>query len=124
MGLESGANTKPVERAAERCDGGGMDRLSMRKIREVLRLKAAGRSQREIASSLSVAVGTICGHLRRARLAGLTWETAQSMTEAELDAALFRDEGRNTAALRAPIAFAHVHSELRRAGVTGPVQDG
>lgn len=40
------------------------------------------------------------------------------MTEAELDAALFRNASRNTAARRAPIAFAHVHSELSRAGVT------
>lgn len=90
----------------------------MRKIREVLRLKHAGRSQREIASSVSAAVGTICGHLKRAKEAGLTWETAQAMTDAEIEAALFRDEGRNAAATRAPIDYAHVHSELHRPNVT------
>jgi len=51
--VEARAKQKPVERAAERCDGGEMDRLSMRKIREILRLKYSGRSQREIASSVA-----------------------------------------------------------------------
>lgn len=94
------------------------ERLTMRKIREVLRLKDSGRSQREIASSVAVAVGTICGYLQRAEAAGLTWERAQTMTDAEVDAALFRDGGRNVAAVRAPIDYAHVHEELHRSGVT------
>jgi len=110
---------KPIECAAKRCDGGEMsERLTMRKIRELLRLKDCGRSQREIASSLRVAVGTICGHLKRAKEVGLTWERVQQMTDAEIDAALFRDGGRNLAATRAPIDYAHVHSELHRTGVT------
>lgn len=108
----------PVERAARRCEVGGMDRLSMRKIREVLRLKDAGRSQREIASSVCVAVGTVCGYLKRARDVGLTWERAQGMSDAEVGALLYRDEHRNVAAVRAPIDYAHVHSELHRPGVT------
>ena len=95
-----------------------MERLSMRKIREVLRMKQCGRSQREIASSLAVAVGTINGYVRRAKEAGLTWEGAQSMTDAEVEAALYREAGRSEGAARAPIDFAHVHAELSRAGVT------
>lgn len=95
-----------------------MERLSMRKIREILRLKHNGRSQREIASSVAVAVGTINGHLQRAQQVGLTWETAQSMTDAEVEAALFRDAGRNEGATRAAIDYAHVHTELSRPGVT------
>ena len=63
----------------------------MRKIREVLRLKRLGRSQREIASSVATAVGTVCGQLRRARKAGLTWERAQELSDSELEAMLFRD---------------------------------
>jgi transposase len=94
------------------------ERLSMRKIRELLRLKHNGRSQREIASSLSVATGTVAGQLRRARDAGVTWERAQAMTDSELEALLFRDLGRNVAATRAVIDYAHVHQELRRNGVT------
>lgn len=116
--VEARAKQKPIERAVKRCDGGETDRLSMRKIREILRLKHNGRSQREIASSVAVAVGTINGHLRRAKQAGLTWETAQSMTDAEVEAALFRDVGRNEGAARAAIDYAHVHAELSRPGVT------
>lgn len=95
-----------------------MERLSMRKIREVLRLKSCGRSQREIASSVCVAVGTVSGYLQRAAEAGLTWERVQVMTDAEVNGALYRDAGRNNAATRAPIDYSHVHSELHRTGVT------
>jgi transposase len=95
-----------------------MDRLSMRKIREVLRLKHSGRSQREIASSVAVAVGTINGHLKRAHDAGLTWEAAQMMTDTQVEAALFREPARNVGATRAAIDYARVHCELSRDGVT------
>jgi IS30 family transposase len=79
------------------------ERLSMRKIRELLRLKHLGRSQRQIASSLCVATGTVNGQLRRARDAGMSWERAQLLTATELEAAIFRDSGRNVAATRAAI---------------------
>ena len=95
------------------------ERLTMRKIREVLRLAdECGRSQREIASSLSVAIGTVCGHLKRARAAGLTWERVQSLTDSEVEASLYRDGGRNKAARRAPIDYAHVHHELHKSTAT------
>ena len=94
------------------------ERLSMRKIRELLRLKHLGRSQRQIASALCVAVGTVSGQLRRAREASMTWERAQEMTDTELESALFRDCGRNVAATRAAIDYSHVHEELHRSGVT------
>jgi transposase len=94
------------------------ERLSMRKIRELLRLKHLGRSQRQIASSLCVAVGTVSGQLRRAREASMTWELAREMTDTELESALFRDCGRNVAATRAAIHYSYVHEELHRNGVT------
>lgn len=53
------------------------ERLSMRKIQELLRLKHSGRGQREIASSLSVAVGTVNGQLRRAKVRK-RWESTGS----------------------------------------------
>jgi IS30 family transposase len=85
----------------------------MRKIRELLRLKHLGRSQRQIASSLCVATGTVNGQLRRARDASMTWERAQSLTDTELEAELFRDCGRNVAPTRAVIDYSHVHAESR-----------
>ena len=93
---------KPIERTAKQCDGGG-------------------RSQREIASALCVAVGTICGYLERAADRGLTWERMQEISDAEIEAELFRDGGRNVAASRAPIDYAHVHSELHKTGVDASV---
>jgi transposase len=94
------------------------ERLSMRKIRELLRLKHSGRSQRQIASSLSVAVGTVCGQLKRARELGMDWERAEGLTDGELEALMYRDGGRNVAATRAVIDYARLHGELHRAGVT------
>lgn len=47
------------------------ERLSMRKIREILRYKwSLGRSHREVAASLGVSVGAVSGGERRAREAG------------------------------------------------------
>ena len=49
-------------------------RLSVRKIREVLRLKAEARlSDREIAAAIGSARSTVQECLRRARAAGLAW---------------------------------------------------
>jgi transposase len=93
--------------------------ITMRKVREILRLKHhCGRSQREIASSLSIAVGTVSGYLKRAEKAGLDWGRAEAMTDAQVEEALFRDVARNMPAARAPIDFGHVHGELRKKHVT------
>jgi transposase len=49
-------------------------RLSMRQVREVLRLKwACGLSDRKIAHSLRVSRPTIAEYVRRAQAAGLSW---------------------------------------------------
>ncbi len=93
----------------------------MRKVREILRLKhGCGRSQREIAASLQIAVGTVHGYLKRAREAGLSWADAESLSDVEVERRLFRDDQaeRNMPIARAPIDFSHVHSELRRKHVT------
>src|SRR3954463_3793296 len=50
------------------------ERLSMRHIREVLRLHySVGMSQRAVARRLGLAQGTVSKYLNRARRAGLTW---------------------------------------------------
>ena len=46
-------------------------RLSMRRIREVLRLRHQGLTERVIARMLGVSNGVVHGYVRRARLAGL-----------------------------------------------------
>ena len=49
------------------------ERLSMRRIREVLRLRHQGLTERVIARMIGVSNGVVHGYLRRARLSGLTW---------------------------------------------------
>jgi len=49
-------------------------RLSMRQVREVLRLKwACGLSDRKSAQSLRVSRPTVAEYVRRAQAAGLSW---------------------------------------------------
>jgi transposase len=95
------------------------ERHSMRKVREVLRLKHdLGRSERQIALAVGIARSTVGEYLQRAEKAGLTWAIAQGLGDAEVEGRLFHQVGRNEPATRAPIDFTWVHMELRRAGVT------
>jgi len=66
----------------------------MRKVREVLRLRfEVGCSQREIQASTGLSKGSVSEYLKRAASAGLAWETARSMTDADVEARLFRKDG-------------------------------
>lgn len=49
-----------------------MKRLTMRKIKEAMRLQASGLSIRKIAASLGVGHSTATDYMKRIRLAGLT----------------------------------------------------
>ena len=65
-------------------------RLSMRKIRELLRLKYdLGRSHREIARSLGIAASTVSDYVRRASAAGFSWPLPEGLDDAALEAVLF-----------------------------------
>lgn len=56
-----------------------VERLSMRKVREVLRLKFdAGLSVRKIAASLQIGSGSAGNYLHRFNACGLTWPTPMS----------------------------------------------
>ncbi len=91
----------------------------MRKVREVLRLKhTLALSERQIAGALGIGHGTVGAYLRRAVEAALTWEEAEKLSDAGVEARLFEQVGWNEPTARAPIDFAWVHMELRRAGVT------
>jgi transposase len=93
--------------------------MSMRKVREVLRLKyESGRSHAEIAASVGIGESTVGDYLARARRVGLAWETARELGEVELESKLFRDGGRNEPPARVPVDFAWVHRELARPSVT------
>ena len=65
------------------------ERLSMRKIKEVLRLKAGGWSDRQIAKSCVIARSTVADYLKRAKAAGLAWSLPEEMGQEELEQLLF-----------------------------------
>jgi len=61
----------------------------MRKITEVLRLKAAGMSSRDVAASVGAGKTIIYEYLARAEAAGLAWPLPEDLDEAALEAKLF-----------------------------------
>ncbi len=67
------------------------ERLSVRKIRELMRLRfGAELSTRAIAKSLAMGNGTVCDYLGRLQAAGLTWPLPPELDdEAALTARLF-----------------------------------
>ena len=59
-------------------------RLPMRKIRDVLRLSAAGMSSRKIAASLVLGATTVVDCLQRARAAGVSWPLLDDLSDEAL----------------------------------------
>lgn len=91
----------------------------MRKIREVLRLHfECGCQHRQIAAACSVSPSTVSDYLSRAERAGLSWELAKPLSDAEVESRLFKLIGRSEPSARAPIDYKWVHGELGRVGVT------
>jgi hypothetical protein len=93
------------------------ERHAMRKVREVLRLRfEVGCSHRALQASTGLSKGSVSEYLKRATARGLTWPEAQSISDADVEAYLFRAIGRSEPHGRTPIDFAWVHTELRRPG--------
>src|SRR5262245_2638102 len=65
------------------------DRLPMRKIREVLRLKADGFSKRRIAASLGISATAAMECVQRARRTGLTWPLQDDLSDEALERRLY-----------------------------------
>jgi transposase len=95
------------------------ERLSMRKIREVMRLRfAQGLSQRAVGRSLGLSIGALNGYLSRARMAGLTWPLPETLDDGQLEALLYPPPP-DVAPDRRPVPdWAVIHSEMRRPNVT------
>src|ERR1700682_1207086 len=90
-------------------------RLSMRRIREVLRLRQQGLTERVIARTLGVSNGVVHGYVRRARLAGLTWPLPEGMDDDELELLLFPAPAAASQSKRRPTPdWAYVEKEMRR----------
>ena len=92
--------------------------LSMRKIREVLRLyHTAGLSSRAIARSLRASPATVGKYIRGAEEAGLSWPLPESLDDVALHRRLF--PAPVPSATQRPLPdWSEVHRELRRKDVT------
>lgn len=94
-------------------------RLSMRKLREVLRLKYERElSNRKIGINLNISHVTVAEYLRRAEQAGLGWPLAEEWDDDRLQAALFPPTAPSKVPRPVP-DWSHVYRELgRHKGVT------
>lgn len=95
------------------------ERLTMRKIKEVLRLKwECGQSNRAVARSCSISHTTVAEYLKRAQAAGLSWPLPDDLTEDGLYELLFR-KAPSSGRLDIPCPdWSVVHRELRKKSVT------
>jgi len=95
------------------------ERIAMRQVREVLRLRAAGVSGNEIARRVGVAPSTVRLTLKRLAVAGLGWPLPAEMTDVALEAQLFTGAGKKQGhRRRSEPDWAAGHRELKRKHVT------
>ena len=95
-------------------------RLSMRKIREVLRLRWECKlPYRAIARSCSAGASSVHDCVRRAKASGLSWPLPEGLDESALYHLLYPDDQRSASATERPLPdCASIHAELRRKAVT------
>jgi transposase len=86
----------------------------MRKISEILRLKAAGMSMRDIAASTGASTTTVYEYLTRAEGAALSWPLPDGVDEDALQAKLFPRPSAEAASQRPAPDWREVHRELKR----------
>ncbi len=89
-------------------------RLSMRKIKEVLRLKTDGMSNRKIARICSISRPTVADYLRRVANAGLCWPFPAGIDDGELERRLFPAVPNLTAQERGLPDWSGISRELRK----------
>jgi transposase len=93
------------------------ERLTMRQVREILRLHSQGSAGREIAASLGLGRTTVQDYIARAKVARLIWPLPDGLGDDDLEKLLFvqREDQRPS---RPPPDWHWVHRELRRKHVT------
>lgn len=90
----------------------------MRKIRDVLRLKAGGLSKRKIAASLGISPTAAVECIRRARRAGLSWPLPATLDDETLESRLYPPSATRAKDNRPQPDWPAIHRELKRPGVT------
>jgi transposase len=97
------------------------ERLGLRSIREILRLKfALNRSDTDTAASVRCARSTVAECIRRARTAGINnWPSADKLTDPQLEEMLYpsASKGSRRAGTTRPLPeWSNIHAELKRRG--------
>ena len=93
-------------------------KISMRKIREILRLKLELKhSNHQIAGSIGVSTSTIYECLKRAKKANLVWPLPAEIDNEKLEKLLYTPP-RNKVTGNHKIDWEYVNTELKRKGVT------
>ena len=94
------------------------ERLLMRHIREILRLKwTLRRSHRATAQSLGISAGAVASVVTRAKALALTWDAVAALSDDALERTLYGPTLALTVARPEPDRV-WMHTELRRPGVT------
>ena len=93
------------------------ERLSVRKIREVLRLRAEGYSEREIAHSVGCARSSVQICLWRAERAGISWPPPEGLDDTTLEERLYPRRPPGVEVHPAP-DYEWIERELKRKHVT------
>jgi transposase len=94
------------------------NRIAMRQIRQTLRLHLeAGLSYAQVAGAIGIGKGTVGKIMLLARAAGVDWAVAQTLSDEELEARLYRPAVPRCSRQLEP-DYAGIHQELKRAGVT------
>ena len=94
-------------------------RTTMRKIREILRLRlAADLSIRQIKASTKVSVGAIQKLLSRADTLGLTWPLPPEMDDNQLARLFYPGADTRVTARHQVPDWPAIHQELKRKGIT------
>ena len=88
------------------------ERISMRRLRELIRLSEAGLSVRQLAGALRLSVGAVSKYGQALRASGLSWSVAQTLDDGELERRLFGapEPGSGFAAPDCAL----IHQELKR----------
>jgi len=94
-------------------------RVAMRQVREILRLKHAGLSTREIGQRMNVAPSTVRMTVTRFAATGLSWPLSETITNDQLEAALYAKAGTKQGhRRRIEPDWAQIRLELQRKHVT------
>jgi transposase len=95
------------------------ERLSMRTIREILRLKWQNKlSNKKIAVSCNISRSTVKEYLDRSARAGLSWPLPNDLDDGQLEALLFPLRESELQVNRGLPPMAYIRKELTRKGVT------